>query len=72
MRRIAILAVLGAMLAGSSGCALNIWNHDPNRRARELLTVSEDLRTIYDEWERIWFVDQPSHLTPYRVHGGIQ
>ena len=24
-----------------------------------------------DEWERIWFLDQPDHMTPYRTHGGI-
>jgi hypothetical protein len=23
------------------------------------------------EWERFWMLDQPSHLTPDRVHGGI-
>ena len=26
---------------------------------------------VLDEWERIWFLDQPSHLTPLRTHGGI-
>ena len=30
----------------------------------ELLNNSEDLRQIEFEWERIWFTDQPSHLTP--------
>lgn len=72
MRRLLLIGVLGAMLTSSSGCLLNIWNHDPGRRSHELLVVSENLRTIYDEWERIWFIDQPSHLTPYRVDGGIQ
>ena len=72
MRRLFLLAVLGVLLTSSSGCLLNIWNHDPVRRSHELLVVSENYRTIYDEWERIWFIDQPSHLTPQRVHGGIQ
>ena len=40
-------------------------------RVQELLNQSEDLRVIQDEWERIWFTDQPSHLTPTRVHGGL-
>ena len=31
----------------------------------------EDLRQITDEWERIWFLDQPSHMTMYRTHGGV-
>jgi len=38
----------------------------------ELLNNSEDLRQVEYEWERIWFMDEPSHLTPERVHGGIQ
>jgi hypothetical protein len=26
---------------------------------------------MHDEWRRFWMNDQPSHLTPYRVHGGV-
>ena len=37
-----------------------------------ILRVTEDLRTIQEEWERIWFTDHPSHLTPNRVDGAIQ
>ncbi|MFO0876559.1 MAG: hypothetical protein U0840_04230 [Gemmataceae bacterium] len=54
------------------GCFINTYSSNPNRRMAELLNRSEDLRQIELEWERIWFVDQPSHLTPERVHGGIQ
>jgi hypothetical protein len=71
MRRLAWLLV-GAVIAVNSGCMLNIWSGDPVRRSRQMLTVSEDLRQIEDEWERIWFTDQPSHLTPFRIHGGIE
>jgi hypothetical protein len=35
------------------------------------LFTSEDYRVILEEWQRIWFLDQPSHLSPRRVHGGI-
>jgi hypothetical protein len=45
---------------------------DPNRRLSELLKQSEDLRKIEYDWERVWFIDQPSHRTPERVHGGIE
>ncbi|HEY3789665.1 MAG TPA: hypothetical protein VGL71_12465, partial [Urbifossiella sp.] len=30
-----------------------------------------DRRQINGEWERKWFNDQRSHLTPERIHGGI-
>ncbi len=48
------------------------YSSDPNQRMQELLNSSEDRRQIEAEWERIWFTDQPSHLTPERVHGGVQ
>lgn len=71
MRRLALLAVVGAMVLSNSGCLLNIFAGDPARRTHELLVISENLRVIQDEWERIWFDDEPSHLTPIRVDGGI-
>jgi hypothetical protein len=29
------------------------------------------MRNILEEWRRIWFLDQPSHMSPMRVHGGV-
>jgi hypothetical protein len=72
MRRSLLLTAVAAMVLGNAGCFINIYSSDPNRRIKELLNNSEDLRQIEYEWERIWFTDQPSHLTPDRVHGGIQ
>jgi hypothetical protein len=43
-----------------------------NEQIRQLLQQSEDLRQIQNEWRRFWFNDQPGHLTPERIHGGIQ
>ena len=72
MRRVLLLLAVSGLVLSNSGCFLNIYSSDPNRRIQELMNVSEDLRQIEYEWERIWFVDQPSHMTPERVHGGIQ
>ena len=33
--------------------------------------TSENLRLFLDEWERLWILDQPDHMTPYRTHGGL-
>lgn len=30
-----------------------------------------DLKQLEAEWERIWFTDMPSKMTPERLHGGI-
>lgn len=71
MRRLILSALLGVAVAGNAGCFLPIYHGDPIKRTDELIFTSEDLRNILLEWERIWFLDQPSHLTPYRVHGGV-
>ncbi len=71
MRRLICTALLGMAVASSTGCLLPIYSGDPVRRSRQLINTSENFSVIQDEWERIWFLDQPSHLTPYRTHGGI-
>ena len=71
MRRWLLSAVLAGVALGNTGCLINIYSSDPKRRMGELLNTSEDFRVIMDEWERIWFTDQPSHMVVDRVHGGI-
>ena len=44
---------------------------DPLVRMDQLMNQTEDNRQTGEVWRRFWFNDQPSHLTPYRVHGGI-
>jgi hypothetical protein len=72
MRRLLLMSALATLALSNAGCLLNIYSSNPNRRMMELINNSEDLRQIEYEWERIWFVDEPSHMTPERVHGGIQ
>ena len=66
-----VLFLMGILIATNTGCLTPMYSGDPVRRAQQLIYTSEDLRAITDEWERIWFLDQPSHLTPYRTHGGV-
>jgi hypothetical protein len=72
MCRTLLLVVLAACALNNAGCFIPIYLSNPNERMSQLLNNSEDLRVIQYEWERIWFTDQPSHLTPERTHGGIQ
>jgi hypothetical protein len=44
----------------------------PQERMERLLEESEDLRRLQDAWRQLWSSDQPSRLTPERIHGGIQ
>lgn len=71
MRKWLLAVVAGATLASNTGCLIPIYSADPARRARQLIYTSEDLRQFLDEWERIWFLDQPSHMQPLSTHGGI-
>jgi hypothetical protein len=63
------VAVVG--FSANTGCILNQYSSDPNVRMNQLMNQSEDFRQIGQEWRRFWFNDQPSHLTPERIHGGI-
>jgi len=71
MRRLILGTVFALTLSANVGCLIPIYSGDPAIRTKELLFSSEDMRAVLDEWERIWFLDMPSHLTPRRVHGGI-
>lgn len=71
MRRIMITLLLSLALCSNVGCLIPIYSGDPVQRAQQLIYSSEDLRSLLAEWERIWFLDGPSHLTPFRVHGGV-
>lgn len=71
MRKWIIAALLGCILSTSTGCLIPLYSADPARRTRQLIFTSEDLSLILDEWERIWFLDQPSHLKPFPTHGGV-
>ena len=71
LNRCLLTVLLGIALSTSTGCVHAIFSGDPLRRSQELLYKSEDMRAIQDEWQRFWMLDQPSHMTPYRTHGGV-
>jgi len=71
MRRLLWALTLGLLVGTTSGCLIPAYSGDPARRTQELMFTSENLRLILDEWERLWFLDQPDHMTPYRTHGGL-
>lgn len=71
LRKIVFLAMIGIGLTASTGCLMNQYSPDPNTRMEQLINQSEDQRQIGEFWRRFWFNDQPSHLTPARIHGGV-
>jgi hypothetical protein len=71
MRKLFLGLGFGLLLATTTGCILPAYSADPARRTEELIYTSENLRDFNDTWERFWYLDQPSHMSPYRTHGGI-
>ena len=71
MRKWLLSVALASSLLGSTGCLVPLYSADPARRAQQLFYSSENLRLLLDEWERAWFLDMPSHLSPHSTHGGI-
>jgi hypothetical protein len=71
MRRLMLALIACGWFSLCAGCLIPMYSADPARRAQQLIFTSEDLRAFLDEWERIWFLDQPSHMRPLRTHGGI-
>ena len=71
MRRYMMAAACLLALSTNVGCFIPIDSGDPAVRTRQLIYTSEDLRQVLQEWERLWFLDGPSHLSPHRVHGGV-
>ena len=71
MRRMLVATLFAVALAANVGCFLPIYSADPAKRTKQLIFESENLRNFIEEWERIWFLDQPDHMTPRRVHGGV-
>lgn len=71
MRRVICTLLLGLALSTTVGCFLPIYSSEPARRTEQLIYTSENLRELINTWERFWFVDQPDHMSPTRVHGGV-
>ena len=71
MRQLLLAALLAMGVSSSVGCLIPAYSGDPGRRNQELIYTSENLRMLLEDWERLWMLDQPSHLSPHRTHGGI-
>ena len=71
MRRLLYATLLCVVVSSNVGCFIPIYSAEPERRARQLIFNAEDMRMLLDEWERIWFLDQPDHMSPFKLHGGI-
>lgn len=69
--RLVVTGLLWLAAMMQVGCIVPIFSSSQDVRARQLIFVSEGYRHIPEIWERIWFLDSPDTMTPYRTHGGI-
>lgn len=70
-RRLCLLAAMASLSLANTGCLLNQYSSDPLVRMEQMLIDSENERQMHDAIRRFWMNDQPSHLTPYPIHGGV-
>lgn len=71
MRKVLMVGLLLASGTIQTGCFAPYYSALKEERARQLIFVSEGLRHIPNIWERIWFLEMPDVITPYRTHGGV-
>jgi hypothetical protein len=68
----AVGACSGGAIGACPGVATGSHSSsDPSTRMEQLLSKSEDLRKLKEEWRKWWESDQPGHLHYQRVHGGV-
>ena len=73
-RQLLTLMMLGFLSVIHAGCATSRSTDDPLVRMEKEMIENENLGDLKrDEWRRgsSWGQDQPGHLTPYRIHGGV-
>jgi len=71
MRRMFYAVLVLAAISTSIGCIIPAYSGDRTRRTQQLIFTSENQRQILNFWERFWHMDQPDHMAPQRVHGGV-
>ena len=62
MRRLLFATLLAVVVSSNVGCFLPIYSAEPERRTRQLIDTSENLRLLLDEWELSLLPFLPSHI----------
>jgi hypothetical protein len=70
-RKLCLLTAMAGLSLMNTGCFINQYSSDPLVRMEQMLIDSENERQMHDAIRRFWMNDQPSHLTPYRINGGV-
>ncbi|MFQ5731250.1 MAG: hypothetical protein ACE5KM_04750 [Planctomycetaceae bacterium] len=69
MRNLLVATLL--LLGTTVGCVLPLYSSNQDKRAKQMIFHSEDLRHVPEIWNRAWASEMPDVATPYRVHGGV-
>ena len=75
LRAVRVGVLVGGLLAliagsGCCTCCQNLWGTKSAPPA-EVSDEDKERDEALKNWRRPWFTDQPGHLTPERIHGGI-
>jgi len=71
MRYFLFACLLTCVALSATGCILPAYSGDPQKRIKQEMNDSENMRQAELEWERAWMNDKPSSLTMDRLSGTI-
>ena len=71
MRYFLIAGLVACAVLTSIGCILPAYSGDPQKRIKQEMYDSENMRQAELEWERMMMTDKPSSLTMDRLSGTI-
>ena len=71
MRYFLIACLLNCAALIATGCILPAYSENPQKRIKQEMYDSENMRQAELEWERAWMVDRPSGMTLDRLSGNI-
>ena len=71
MRYLLMACLLACVALSATGCIIPAYSGDPQRRIKQEMYDSENLRQAELEWERAWMNNSPSSLTMERLSGTI-
>jgi len=73
LRCITLAVWVGVVLTIPAGCCTRTCGDGPLRQDElsKQPERQEDLRQFGENWRTIWYNDQPPHLTPQKIKGGV-
>jgi len=67
MKRLVLLAAVGAMVFLTTGCGDGVAYTRQERAETHRRVLENDRKQLNDDWDAFWLMDRPGRLTWWRV-----